>query len=119
MTERDSLRNTTRTLKTTLVSANLPIPPGVDDEEPTSLPPAPSQFDMPATISYFQDDLDHERLQVSWAEPTNQPLTYAPHGQQQKYGGPPAYNNPYHQIQQPLHDFPNGRPLMSNVNRPY
>ena len=125
MTERDSLKATLQILKTTIISAHLPLPPGIiydDLTESTSLPPAEqSRYDsMPATISYFSDDLEHERLHVSWAgDPTTQTNT------QQQPALLPAYvqHTPYQEqtaylAQKPLPDFPHGRPLICNAGWP-
>ncbi|KAL9124870.1 MAG: hypothetical protein Q9217_005849 [Psora testacea] len=105
VTERDNLQNTIQTLKITIISANLPLPPGVDDPEPTSLPPAVSQYDMPATISYGQDELNHQRLHVSWPDPSAQASATA--YIQQPYGMSSPYDNQHSFAQKPLPDFPN------------
>ncbi|KAL9628167.1 MAG: hypothetical protein Q9164_007372 [Protoblastenia rupestris] len=105
LTERDDLRNAIQVLKVTIISANLSLPPGIDDPEPTSLPPPASQFDMPATVSYFQDDLDHQRLHVSWPDPSNQTFSLV---DTQRPNGTPLPHHPHQSsVQKPLPDFPN------------
>ena len=121
MIERDSLKATLQILKTTIVSAHLPLPPDITSDDPTestSLPPAQqsSQYDsMPATISYFPDDLEHDRLHVSWADPTptsiHQQIPSLPTYAQQ---GPYEEQASSYLAQKPLPDFPHGRPLICN-----
>ena len=111
-TERDNLKTTVRTLKTTIVSAHLPLPPGIDSPETTAVPPPVSQYDMPAAISYGLDDFNNTRLHVSWPSPSQPPApAYSEHvfgsqpqPQQQQYS-----NQSWFAESKPLPNIPHGR----------
>ena len=110
MQERDKLQNQIDTLKTTIILSNIPLPEGTEDTETSSPHSRPlPDFDMPTTVSYSNDDLDHARLHVKFPqrhEPSTQgadyttqsyPLSSAYQGQQQ-----------YNSVLQSAPDLPNG-----------
>lgn len=56
-------------MKTTIVLSNLPLPEGTEELGTSSPPLQPlSTFDMPATVSYSNDALDHARLHVNFPQ---------------------------------------------------
>ena len=69
MQERDKLKGQVDSLKTTIILSNIPLPEGIEDLG-TSSPPLPplSDLDMPATVSYSNDSLDHARLHVNFPQ---------------------------------------------------
>ncbi|KAG8526349.1 uncharacterized protein KY384_000342 [Bacidia gigantensis] len=57
------------------------LPSNLESPEALAITPPVSQFDMPAKISYGPDDFDHQRLHVSWPEPSQPPApAYSEHG---------------------------------------
>lgn len=119
LTKRDELTNTIRILKNTIVSANIPLPPGLpQDVEPTSVPPAQSPYDLSATVSYGPDDLDNQRLHVSWPEiPQQQGLVSAYDHQQLQDSQ--TYADTSWSSEKPLPNLPTGRSLAYDFRRLY
>ena len=119
--ERDKLKGQIETLRTTVILSNIPLPEGVEDIGTTSPPLQQlSTFDMPATVSYANDALDHPRLHVNFPQrqevgsqgmdyPTQTYPVSAP------YQGPEQYDN----VTQSAPDLPNGwwpTPYRMNVS---
>lgn len=80
MQERDKLQSQIVNLKDTIILSNIPLPEGIQDIGTSSAPPRSlSDLDMPATVSYSNDALDHPRLQVNFhqrQEPSSQGMDY-------------------------------------------
>ena len=70
MQERDKLKCQVDNLKNSIILSNIPFPEGIEEIE-TSPPPlrALSDLDMPASVSYANDDaLEHPRLHVNFPQ---------------------------------------------------
>lgn len=65
MEDKEKLQKQVDILKNNHIFSELPLPPGFEDAS-TPLAQLPQQFgfDMPATVSYSADDLNHQRLHV-------------------------------------------------------
>jgi len=114
MEERDNLLNQVHLLKVTLISANLRLPPGLEDPPPPNEATSLSEFDMSsAIVSYSNDDTNHQRLHVNWPEatvPACAPVSNSSYGMTNAYG---SQSQTYHQPKTEP-DFPNGRPFFSS-----
>ncbi|KAL8962307.1 MAG: hypothetical protein Q9183_005177, partial [Haloplaca sp. 2 TL-2023] len=65
MQENKKLQSQNDSLLSSLNSANIPLPAGFEGSLETAQP-GDINFDMPATVSYRMDDLDHQRLHIDW-----------------------------------------------------
>lgn len=111
MEERDNLLNQVHTLKVTIISANLSLPPGLEDPPPIDQANPLSEFDMqPATVSYSNDNTEHQRLHVTWPE-TSVPTSITSYGLASPYGNPPPQAYPLPKSEP---DYPNGRPFLNS-----
>jgi len=109
--EKEDLQGQVQGLKVTLVSANLPMPPSIGEDNLTVLPDPVSDFNLPATVSYSADDFEHQRLHVQWSNaPAETPMaSYGQDPSQPFYtqAAPQPYR--HHGGNRPTADFPNGR----------
>lgn len=110
MQERDKLKGQVDSLKTTIILANIPLPEGIEEIETSSpaLRPFPD-LDMPATVSYSNDSLDHRRLHVNFPqrqELGSQGMDYPT----QTYPASTPYqgHQQYTNVPQSTPDLPNG-----------
>lgn len=111
MQERDKLRSQIDNLRTTIVESKIPLPEGVEDIGPPCAPPPPPLFDldMPATVSYSNDGLDHPRLHVNFPqhqEPSSQGLDFST--QTYPLATPYQGHQQYTNVPQSAPDLPNG-----------
>ena len=67
MQEKEKLERQVDILKTNHFLSELPLPAGIEDESPLARPPQLSDSDMPATISYSNDEFNHQRLHVNFS----------------------------------------------------
>lgn len=108
--ERDKLRGQIETLRTTVILSNIPLPEGVEDIGTTSPPLQQlSTFDMPATVSYANDALDHQRLHVNFPqrqETCSQGMDYPT--QTYPVSTPYQGHEQYANVTQSAPDLPNG-----------
>ena len=108
--ERDKLKGQIETLRTTVILSNIPLPEGVEDIGTTSPPLQQlSTFDMPATVSYANDALDHPRLHVNFPqrqEMSSQGMDYPT--QTYPVSAPYQGHDPYANVTQSAPDLPNG-----------
>lgn len=108
--ERDKIQNQVDILRATIILSNIPLPEGIEDIGTSSSPNRTlSHLDMPATVSYSNDTLDHPRLHVNFAQPqvpNNQGMDYPTqtYPLSSPYQGHQQYNN----IPQSTPDLPNG-----------
>ncbi|KAL8867177.1 MAG: hypothetical protein Q9174_005827, partial [Haloplaca sp. 1 TL-2023] len=65
MQETTKLQSQVDSLLSSLNSANIPLPAGFEGSLETAQA-GDINFDMPATVSYRTDDLDHQRLHIDW-----------------------------------------------------
>ena len=110
MQERDKLRNQVDNLKTTIIVSNIPLPDGIEDVGISSSPlRTTSPFDMPATVSYSNDALDHPRLHVNFPQRQDS-ISQAIDYPAQTYPLPSPYqgHRQYNNIPQSAPDLPNG-----------
>ncbi|KAL2041610.1 hypothetical protein N7G274_005394 [Stereocaulon virgatum] len=108
MQDKEKLERQVDILKTNHFLSEIPLPAGIEDELPSAQPPQLSDFDMPATISYSNDELNHQRLHVNF--PRQDPS--------QGLGYP--LEAPYHGHPQSAPDLPNDFSLQSmNVSSAY
>ncbi|KAL8841764.1 MAG: hypothetical protein Q9170_000797 [Blastenia crenularia] len=71
---KNKLQSQVDLLRTTLILANVPLPPGFEGS-PQLAQPTSFEIDMPATVAFKTDNLNHQRLHVSWpSPPLNQPV---------------------------------------------
>ncbi|CAF9933607.1 MAG: hypothetical protein ALECFALPRED_005638 [Alectoria fallacina] len=110
MQERDKLRSQIDNLRTTIVESKIPLPEGVEDIGPPCAPPPPPLFDldMPATVSYSNDGLDHPRLHVNFPqhqEPSSQGLDFST--QTYPLATPYQGHQQYTNVPQSAPDLPN------------
>ena len=107
---RDKLQSQVDSLRTTVLLSNIPLPEGIEAFDPSSPPLRPlSDLDMPATVSYTNDTLDHPRLHVNFPqrqENSSQGLDYPTqtYPQSSPYEAPQQYPN----LPQSAPDLPNG-----------
>ena len=110
MQERDKLRSQIDNLRTTIVESKIPLPEGVEDIGPPCAPPPPLfDLDMPATVSYSNDALDHPRLHVNFPqrqEPSSQGLDFS--AQTYPLATPYQGHQQYTNVPQSAPDLPNG-----------
>ena len=110
MQERDKLQSQVDNLKTTIFLSNIPLPEGIEDVGTSSSPLRTlSHLDMPATVSYSNDALDHPRLHVNFPqrqESSSQAIDYPT----QTYPLPSPYqgHQQYNNVPQSAPDLPNG-----------
>ena len=110
MQERDKIKGQVETLRTTIILSNIPLPEGTEELGTTSPPLQPlSDLDMPATVSYANDALDHPRLHVNFPprpEIGSQGMDYPT----QTYPVPTSYqgHQQYGNLPQSAPDLPNG-----------
>ena len=108
--ERDKLKGQIETLRTTVILSNIQLPEGVEDIGTTSPPLQQlSTFDMPATVSYANDALDHPRLHVNFPqrqEMCSQGMDYPT--QTYPVSAPYQGHEPYANVAQSSPDLPNG-----------
>ncbi|CAF9924113.1 hypothetical protein IMSHALPRED_006108 [Imshaugia aleurites] len=106
---RDKLQSQVDSLRTTVLLSNIPLPEGIEAFDPSSPPLRPlSDLDMPATVSYTNDTLDHPRLHVNFPqrqEDSSQGLDYPTqtYPQSSPYEAPQQYPN----LPQSAPDLPN------------
>ena len=108
--ERNKLQAQIDNLKGVLVSSNLPLPPDLVDHniDPNAAQTQPFlDFDMPATVSFATDSLQHERLHVAWPEPSSSQAQPAAYQQNENQHQLPDFEQPYDFNTLP--DLPNGR----------
>lgn len=110
MQERDKLQTQIDTLRTTIILSNIPLPDGAEDIR-TSSPTlrTSSHLDMPATVSYSNDALDHPRLHVNFPqrqEISNQGMDYP--AQTYPLSAPYQGHQQYNNVPQSAPDLPNG-----------
>ena len=113
MQERGKLRGQIDILRTTIILSDIPLPAGAEDtSSPSAQHTSPPNLDMPATVSYSADDLNHQRLHVNFPrqgsnQSVNYPLQTTDHGA-----------IPYQQPQtlQSTPDLPNGWYLPYRIN---
>lgn len=113
ISERERLQAHIELLKSTIVSANLPLPSASGAQESASAQSQPLvDFSMPATISYSTDELAHERLHVQW--PSRPSTTDVTSGFQQD----PRSAQGYKPTQDfgTLPDLPQGRTNSHRIN---
>ena len=110
MQERDKLQSQVVNLKNNIILSNIPLPEGIEDIGTSSAPPPPlSDLDMPATVSYSNDALDHPRLHVNFPqrrEPSSQGMDYPT--QTYPLSSPYQENQQYTNVPQSPPDLPNG-----------
>ena len=110
MQERDKLKSQVDSLKTTVILSNIPLPEGIEESGTSSPALGPlSDLDMPATVSYSNDTLDHPRLHVNFPqrqEFNSQGMDY----QTQTYPLSTPYqgHQQYTNVSQSAPDLPNG-----------
>ncbi|KAL8950155.1 MAG: hypothetical protein Q9222_003783 [Ikaeria aurantiellina] len=68
------LENQVSILRTALILADVPLPAGFEGS-PQLAQPQSLASDMPSTVSYKRDDLNHQRLHIDWAKPAQGPGT--------------------------------------------
>lgn len=119
MQERDKLKSQIENLRNTFTLSNIPLPDGVEDVGTSSSPfPLLSTLDMPATVSYSNDALDHPRLHVNFPqrqEIGSQGMDYPSQTcpVSTPYQGYQQHNNVSHSTP----DLPNGWwPISSRIN---
>lgn len=118
MQERDKLKGQVDTLRTTIILSNIPLPEGTEELGITSPSLQPlSDLDMPATISYANDALDHPRLHVNFPprqEFGSQAMDYPT----QTYPVPAPYQGrqQYSNVPQSAPDLPNDFSLNFSLN---
>ena len=102
--DKEKLQKQVDILKNNHIFSELPLPPGFETEStPLAQPPQPSDFEMPATVLYSADDLNHQRLHVNFQrQDPSQGLGYPT----QMY--PMAASHQCHQDQEATPDLPNG-----------
>ncbi|KAL8712852.1 MAG: hypothetical protein Q9220_003060 [cf. Caloplaca sp. 1 TL-2023] len=66
------LENQVSILRTALILAEVPLPAGFEGS-PQLAQPQSLASDMPSTVSYKRDDLNHQRLHIDWAKPAQGP----------------------------------------------
>ena len=110
MQERDKLQGQVDNLRTTIILSNIPLPEGIEDIPTSSPPPRPlSDLEMPATVSYANDALDHPRLHVTFPqrqEPSSQAMDYPT--QTYPLSSPYPGHQQYTNVPQSAPDLPNG-----------
>lgn len=104
MEEKEKLLRQVDILKNNHIFSELPLPPGFEDAStPLGQPSQLFNLDMPATVSYSTDDLNHQRLHVDFQrQDPSQGLGYPT----QTYPMAGSYQS--HQDQQAAPDLPNG-----------
>lgn len=110
MQERDKLQSQVDSLRTTVILSNVPLPEGIEDIG-TSSPPNRllSDLEMPATVSYSNDALNHPRLHVNFPqrqEPSSQGMDYPT--QTYPLLSPYQGHQQYTDVPQSAPDLPNG-----------
>lgn len=109
MQERDKLQSQIVNLKNTIILSNIPLPEGTEDIGTSSPPLRPfADLDMPATVSYSNDALNHPRLHVNFPqrqEPTSQGLDYPT--QTYPLSSPYQEHQQYTNVPQSAPDLPN------------
>lgn len=108
MQDRDGLRGQVEILKFTIVSSNIPLPAGIEDPGQATQSRPLSGFDMPATISYSADTLDHDRLQVHWPDHSTQAATSGFSQSFYDQGKPRSQGHQQANAYKTLPDLPNG-----------
>ena len=104
MEDKEKLQKQIDILKNNHIFSNLPLPPGFEDAStPLAQPPQQFSFDMPATVSYSADDLNHQRLHVDLQRQDPTPGLGYP-----TQTHPIAATYQGHQDQQAPPDLPNG-----------
>lgn len=106
MQEKEKLEKQVDVLKTNHFLSELPLPAGIEDESPLAQPPRLSDFDMPATISYSNDELNHQRLHVNF--PRQDPSQGLGYPRQTYPMAAPYQGHPQSQNPQSAPDLPNG-----------
>ncbi|KAK3169810.1 hypothetical protein OEA41_009194 [Lepraria neglecta] len=118
MQEKEKLEKQVDILKTNHFLSELPLPAGIEDESPLAQPPPLSDFDMPATISYSNDELNHQRLHVNF--PRQDPSQGLGYPTQTYPMAAPYQGHPQSQNPQSAPDLPNDFSLQSmNVSSAY
>lgn len=110
MRERDKLQSQIDTLKTTIILSNFPLPEGIEDNGASSYHTRPlPDLDMPATVSYSNDALDHPRLHVNFPQ-RDEPSSQGPDHPTQTYplSSPYQGHQQYTNVPQSAPDLPNG-----------
>ncbi|KAK0508362.1 hypothetical protein JMJ35_009446 [Cladonia borealis] len=116
--DKEKLQRQVDILKNNHIFSELPLPPGFEsDTTPLAQPPQLSDFEMPATVSYAADDLNHQRLHVNFQrQDPSQGLGYPT----QIYPMAASYQG--HQDPQATPDLPNDFSLqalnVSSANEP-
>ena len=107
---RDKLQSQVESLKSIIISANLPLPPDlVDHHDPSTAPPASNfEFDMPARVSYSTDNLQQGRLHVQWPDRASSQVNPGSLAHLQNQPPLSAFDEPYDFGTSPQ-DLPNGR----------
>ena len=102
--DKERLQKQVDILKNNYIISELPLPHGSYNESmPSAQPPQISGFEMPATVSYSADELNHQRLHVNFPRhDSNQGLGYP----SQTYPMAAPYQG--HQNPQSAPDLPNG-----------
>ena len=73
MSENKKLSSQVDTLRTALILADVPLPAGFETSPQLAQPP-PLNPEMPASVSFRTDNLNHQRLHVDWpTQPYQQP----------------------------------------------
>ncbi|MCJ1225838.1 hypothetical protein MMC12_002487 [Toensbergia leucococca] len=102
MYERDKLQSQVDILRTSIILANIPLPAGLEDSpQPGSHPRISANSEIPVTVSYHMDDLEHERLHLDW------PLVDAQQNPGTSDFGRHISGTPSGQGRSNLQDFPN------------
>ena len=106
MQEKEKLEKQDDILKTNHFLSELPLPAVTEDESPLAQPPPLSDFGMPATISYSNDELNHQRLHVNF--PRQDPSQGLGYPTQTYPMAAPYQGHPQSQNLQSAPDLPNG-----------
>lgn len=107
MQERDKLQSQVDTLRTTVVLSDISLPAEFEGIPAPSAPQLPlSGIDMPATVSYGADDLNHQRLHVNF--PRQIPCQGMDYPSQTYPPTNPYQGNQLSGTPQPGQDLPNG-----------